>query len=267
MTDISKKPILDSSIFSQLYFATQPEDLEVHIKDEVIKVHKLVLTMHSPILKHMLECNNDNNSILTLDCDPKIFKLLIDILSHRFTFGQFKVNLKNFVELTNLIDYFDISHLCDFLNRNYHALEYEPEVIYTLYCCIKYKPAKKICLQKILHLLSIKTSRLVLLKAIKNTDNLFYFLTEYKKAHADKNLETFIYHTIYEWQVVNDSSSIEKYNSLLLAVDFSNFKLKDLVKHTTTLKTDLGAKFDEILAEKLKAHNMHKEDIYYLANY
>ncbi len=241
--------------FTDLYFIHNEPDLEVHIKDEIIKVHKMVL-MHSEIFKNMLlDCKQTN--FLTIDCDSKIFKIVIDILSYKITKKEVNstITFDDLIKLINLLDYLNIHELIDVFEKKFNEYELKSENMYEIYKTIKYKPIKNICLHKIFNDLDPPGSREKLVKIIDNCDNMMYIIQEGRKKNTP---ELYIYAIVLCWIKIHNSKEnkqdSENINKLLSMVDISKFKLRDLIKYSRRLLLDYGEKFTTILLKKLHSN-------------
>ncbi len=103
-TEDTAKPLS----FLQLYIRDNPPDLTLSIQEELIHVHKLVLTLHSPVFKSMLDGNFKIDDTIELDHHLTSFKYFIDILYDRFI----KDTVDDFgkVPIINLLDYYGVEH-------------------------------------------------------------------------------------------------------------------------------------------------------------
>ncbi len=253
--------------FTDWYFSTHEPDLKIQVKDEVINVHKIILIMQSPVLKTMIQdCNQD--SILTLDCNPKIFKILINMLSYNNR-KDINIEYDELIDLINMADFYHIDELLCSLQKEFNEYDITEKFVYEVYKKIKYKPLRDECLNKIHNFLIAKKSENtnILLETITDGDDLVHFIDQTLKLIKliDKNYEkTNLFEIINSWKDIhlkkknNTDKNIETYYCKLLAmIDINNLSTSSLIDHGTSLYNNLGKEYVKTLLKKLKKYTFN----------
>ncbi len=106
-----KKPryYLPKNTFVEKYFREMEPDLEVTVGNEIVKVHKILLTLYSSIFKtQLLECKQNDNIVVKCN-NVKIFKTLMEILACKRTVLQFDddISVDEYIELVNLANFYN----------------------------------------------------------------------------------------------------------------------------------------------------------------
>ncbi len=280
----SDKYYIPKDTFTDLYFETQEPDFDVHVGDEVIKVHKLLLTMYSPILRTMLlECEQDSSFTLTIDCKPKIFKKLIAMLSCQQSVEEIdkEFYFDEYIELINLADYYDIEKLLKPLENGFYEYNLTVDNIYEKYKAIKSKNIKKACLYEIYT--QFKDEPVgdleTLLKSITSGDDMVNFYEEHAKI-KDCNLtcivpEARLYSIAQKWrdlhataQEINIITYSAYYKKLLQIIDLNDFRPDELIKMGRVLYSDFDKKYVNVLLEKVDKYmdQNNKQNIQFLKN-
>ncbi len=245
---------------ADLYLANSEPDFEVHVKDQVIKVHKLLL-LHSKILTTMIQDCKDNHNQLTLDADPKLFQILVDILSYKMTKDQLTsaLNLDEFIEFTNMVHYYDIPELSDILSQRFGTYKLTSENLYSVYKKVKCKIIKQICKHKIFMFITDDKLRTELFKHLDYSDDVISFLQEAIKIRQPGWNEQLSYKIVKDCLAVYKGDSKVKDNFLSM-IDISKFSLSELIINGKELHAYYGEKFTMLMLDKLNSNIQTKKD-------
>ncbi len=175
-----------------------------------------------------------------------------------------------FIELINLVDYYNIEKLFDVVVKEFQKYDFSAENIYSKYKQVKYKPVKKICLDMIYKFLAEGgDSREMLLNTIVNGSDLIYFIEEYKKLNDNRISDLILYSLIYSWKDMHIQKNDIKHNkiindhfkNLLLLIDLNKFTLTELSERYMFMFNDFGKTYTKILTDKINNNICNNDDI------
>ncbi len=246
---------LSKDIFTELYFNTHEPDLDLQIGDEVVKVHKILLSMHSSVLKSMLEYTQ-KDEIVKLDFQPKSFKALVDIISYKInqsTINSFKID--EMIELINLADYLNIEKIFYPLEKDLIKCLTIANIYHT-YKAVKNKSVKKSLIHEIYNFFRFDSADLM--KSITDGNDMLYFIEDCKKSGYYLYNEGDYYSLICLWRSQHIENANEYVNKMLALIDINKFDNRELIKYMKHLYNDFGQTFSNIISDKL---NMDMYDV------
>ncbi len=215
---------LPKSTFTNYYFQRHPPDLQVKVADEIIEVHKILLLFYSPVFEtQLLNCKQDD--ILEIKhCDnPKIFRLMIDILSYKRTKQEIckEMGFDELIEVINLANYYNIDVLLDVLQKRFDEYQLYTHSAYRTWKKVEHKHIKKKCMGIIFESIKCYARRQILANIITSDDIEQLFL-ENKKLDANEQISQELRNAVlYEWQSKH----------IIIDNIEHNIKIEQIVKH------------------------------------
>ncbi len=259
---------LSQNTFGGKYFTEVEPDLEVVVGDETIKVHKLMLILFSPIFKtQLLECKQNEN--ITVKCNnPKIFKILIDILSCRRTIDEIDedMTIEENIELINLANFYNIESILEQLLQGFYECEIEEIKLYTWWKNSEYPPLKKYCLDQIYYIFQRNkpSERNTFLKTVTDGSHMEYFFEN--RQELIEIPEVIYYNIIYVWanshtikdNVEHNNIIANWKNKLISLIDIDKFPIDVLAKCFDKLYKDFG---EEYIKTFVRKYNTNEFDV------
>jgi hypothetical protein len=197
-------------------------DLEIHMGDKILKVHKWVLASRSPVLEAMIfgKFNDNKENVLTLDpevYDIDAFDLMIQII---YDITVVVNDMSLLVRVINIIDYCSIDTLYAKLSPLI-TNKLTTKNCYDVYKIVTNSQIKTACMTVILGLLSLELINNELLASITDSYDMKTFIETYidsKFYNRDDASRIHIVKVLLEWSKIHKIKDNEFIKSIVVNI-------------------------------------------------
>jgi hypothetical protein len=180
-------PNYDDAVALLLKLLPKTTDTDLHVRDTVIKAHKILLTTYSPVFKAMLD-GKFNNDKYEIDQDPVIFQKFINTLY----LEPVPMAPLEQVKIVNLLDYYNITVFDTYFDKLLKNIT-NTDDLYAAWTFCKVEKLKSRFEKEILRKIQyVNGHAQEIIDTIQFADDMYYFLNILKPTSKAENITQWI---------------------------------------------------------------------------